>query len=395
MIEECVPTLDAESSRAASERAASRLESFDHIPENPAFRRDWDDLVQAMDSPEIFYTWEWAEAVVRAFGNALHPLILGVYNGEALIGIAALNVEEDGYVSFLNAITADYCDFVSAPAFRHEFLQMVMEELSRRKVAGLRLANLPADSPTVDEIRAAAHASGFSLFSRPAYWCAQVILDTQETRNAAAQSARRRLKKLAAAGLGLGELSVAHSQSWSEFLAEFPRFVEAHVARFKGTNQVSNLASPERQMFLTELAKLLCGKGWLMLSLLRANGRTVAWNYGFMFAGKWFYYQPTFDSQAQRLSPGSYLLSTIIQAASQNEEISIVDLGLGGEDYKSRYAQGGRQTLQITVEASKAKLAWRVFRHHAVELVKRSPRLERIARACRDRLRPANLDSVA
>ena len=393
MIEQCVSKPDP--SPIVQEPAGIRLKRFDHIPENLEFRGQWDDLVQAMDHPEVFYTWEWAEAVVRAFGNGLHPLIIAAYEGMALVGIAALNLEQDGYVSFLNAATADYCDFISAQAFRHEFLLLVMDELSRMKVTGLRLANLPADSPSVGEIEAAARASGFVLFSQPAYWCAQVVLDTQEKRNAAAKSARRRLKKLAAAGSGLGELAITHSRSWIEFVAEFPGFVEAHVARFQATNQTSNLVRPERQKFLIELARLLCSKGWLTLSVLRANHETVAWHYGFTFAGKWFYYQPTFDSSAQRLSPGAYLLSTIIQAASENPEIIIVDLGLGDENYKTRYALSGRQTLQITVEASRAKLAWRVFRHHAVELVKRSRRLEKIARACRDRLRPANFDSVA
>ena len=45
-------------------------------------------------------------------------------------------------------------------------------------------------------------------------------------------------------------------------------FIQAHVARFQAGGRDSNLASAERQAFLTVLAELLSGAGWLVLTRL-------------------------------------------------------------------------------------------------------------------------------
>ena len=95
----------------------------------------------------------------------------------------------------------------------------------------------------------------------------------------------------------------------------------AHVARFLATGRISNIATAQRRVFLSELARLLSGSGWLALSRMLVADRPIAWNYGFCFHGSWFWYQPTFDSSYERLSPGYCLLSRIISEACDQEEM--------------------------------------------------------------------------
>ncbi|HZP18350.1 MAG TPA: GNAT family N-acetyltransferase [Terriglobales bacterium] len=357
-----------------------RLRVFSSIPEDVEFRKQWDDLVLGAQCPEVFYTWEWAEAVLRAYGRSLRPMLFAGHRQHQLIGIAALNLDPDRYASFLTATTADYCDFVSTAADREIFLYLVMGELRRMRVRGLRLANLPADSASVPAVKAAAQVSGYSVFVRPAYVCAQVDLRSQADRHAAAESARRRLKKLAGK---LEEPVLANACGEDDFRKEFPSFSMAHVARFLATGRISNLVRSDRRGFLQHLANLLSPKGWLALSTLKFGGRSIAWNYGFCFAGKWFYYQPTFNPEHRQLSPGSNLLSRIILQAAEDPAIHSVDLGLGEEHYKHRYAQGARQTLYVTGSCSKTEFARSVCRTQLAQWAKRSPRIERHARAWR------------
>src|SRR5262249_52137560 len=149
---------------------------------------------------------------------------------------------------------------------------------------------------------------------------------------------------------------------------------------FLAAGRLSSLVQAERRSFLLELGKLLSPQGWLSISTLKLEGRTVAWNYGFKFGGSWFWYQPAFDGEFAHLSPRSYLLCEILRSASNGHEIHTVDLGLGDEEYKQRFANGGRQTLHVTA-SSRTRKVFEVCRYRAGQWVKRYPQLEHAARA--------------
>ncbi len=352
------------------------------VPESEEFRQHWNQLVYAMERPEVFYTWEWAQSVARIYGTSLRPLVFAAYRGEALAGIAALAEDAGGEICFLTATTADYCDFVSTPADRKEWMGLVMRELRAMGFAELRLENLPADSASAPDFRASARRSGYGVFARPAYFCAQVALNSSEDRSQISKTANRKLQRMTKAASELRSATVEHESAWEDFDGEFLEFAVSHVGRFLMADEVSNLVRWERRAFLAELARLLSTQGWLSLSTLKIDGRSIAWNYGFTFSGKWFYYQPTFDVEARRLSPGSYLLSRILRDASGDPKTCAVDLGLGEEGYKKQYGKGGRQTLHIIASRSKARLAREFCRYQAASLAKRSPGIEKAVRNC-------------
>src|SRR5690349_14165994 len=88
------------------------LEILTHIPADESLRASWNALVQQMSTPEVFYTYEWALAVQRSYAASLTPLIFLLREGGALAGVAVLATDSTGKDTFfLNAATADYCDF--------------------------------------------------------------------------------------------------------------------------------------------------------------------------------------------------------------------------------------------------------------------------------------------
>src|SRR5271166_825227 len=145
------------------------------VPQDERIREQWNALVQQMERPEVFYTCEWATAVGQAYRDSIKPLLLLAYDGDALVGAAALATDNaEKQVSFLCGNTADYCDFICRPAQRGEFLEAAFEELSKLHLPILRLANLPADSATSAIMKVATGRHGYLIFSRPAYQCAQI-----------------------------------------------------------------------------------------------------------------------------------------------------------------------------------------------------------------------------
>jgi len=356
-----------------------RLSLHRTVPQDPRTRSEWNALVFQMERPEVFYTWEWAIAVDQAYRGSMKPLILLAHEGEALAAVAALATDHAGKeVFFLCGTTADYCDFICPPAKRAEFVGAALGELSKLHLPILRLANLPADSATSGIMKDAAGRNGYQVFSRPAYQCAQITLGSAAERQELKRAAvKRKAFRYNLKGLEkFGPVTMDHLTQWDGVQANLPRFIEAHVARFLAGGRASNLASPERQNFLAGLAELLSGAGWLVLSRLLVGDQPVAWNYGFQFAGSWFYYQPTFDAQWRQFSPGFCLLTRMVEHACADPEIKLLDLGLGEEGYKDRFATGYRQTMHATITNSRAARIRETVRYHAASAIKASPRLE-------------------
>lgn len=339
--------------------------------------------MQQMECPEVFYTYEWALAVSRAYHASIRPLLFLAYERDSLVGFVALarnSAQREAF--FLAGTTADYCDFVSHPERRRELVSGVLAELRLLEMPTLVLANLPADSATASELELSAHTRGYSLFFRPAYRCARVVIASPEQKEAVRQSVQRKqmVRRQLKAMSNIGTVTVRNLRSWEEIAAVLPAFERAHVARFLARGQVSNLVQPERPAFLGELAKLLSEAGWMTLSCLEIDNEKVAWNYGFQFAGSWFWYQPAFDRSFERYYPGFCLLAKIVEQASAMPEINRIDLGLGDEVYKERFATGARHTIHVTVTTSAARYLKENVRYQAASAIKHSPALEHCVR---------------
>jgi CelD/BcsL family acetyltransferase involved in cellulose biosynthesis len=339
--------------------------------------------VRQMECPEVFYTYEWALAVNRAFRTSITPLLILAYDDQgSLVGLASLATgKPERETFFLAGTTADYCDFVSSAEVRQELVSCVLAELRLLGMPMLVLANLPADSATARVLGPSADFRGYKLFSQPAFQCAQVLLRTAEQREQACRSARRkRERRYLKALAGKVPVVMDHLTSWDQIASALPSFSEAHVVRFSAIGQTSNLDSPERVAFLSELAKLLSPHGWITLSQLRAGEQPMAWQYAFRFARHDSFYQTTFDRSFGDYSPGFGLILRLIEEACDSSETDFIDLGLGGEGYKKRLATGTRETLHVTLARSVVAYLRVIARCHAAVAIKTSPRLERYVR---------------
>jgi CelD/BcsL family acetyltransferase involved in cellulose biosynthesis len=364
-----------------------RIVLLKEIPDDLNLRREWNALVERASDPQVFYTYEWALAVQRAYSAILQPLIFLGYDEQGLLqGIAALAVDATtGYASFLCATTGDYCDFISLPGHKNAFTGEVLRKLGEAKIRNLSLTNLPADSNTLEALRQATRGSEYLLFSRTAYVCAQVRLSELQRRPGENKPVLPRKKMLRRFLNAMGReapVRLDHSRSWSEIQPILPQFMQAHVARFLVTGRISNIARPERRVFLEELAKLLGENGHVLLTRMMSGANTFAWNYGFRFKDTWFWYQPTFDSDLEKYSPGFCLLAKVIEEAADDPRIKFVDLGLGAEEYKERFANHSRETLHVSLNISALSHLRGMVRYKAAEAVRAWPPAEKAMRSC-------------
>jgi CelD/BcsL family acetyltransferase involved in cellulose biosynthesis len=362
------------------------------IPDEPSLQRQWNDLVLQMERPEVFYTCEWALAIQSAYQSSLTPLLFLGYEGEELVGAASLATDAaEERVSFLAASTADYCELVTYSHQRAEFIDAVFAELGKLNAALVALASIPEDSATLVALQAAAEKHGFHAYTRPASVCLQVELGSEEQRREikSALAGKKKLRRYLRTMEREGPVTFAHLRSAAQIQAALPEFIDAHVARFRSTQRISVLSTPERRFFLEELARQFSGSGVVTLSMLMVGDRPVAWNYGFQFHGSWFWYQPTFDSRYEENSPGRCLLSRIVAEACDMDGIGVVDLGLGAEGYKERFGNSTRQTVDVTMAKSWSRHLREIVRYRAASALKRSPKVQLAVRRLLRRLQTA------
>jgi len=369
-----------------------RLVLLKEIPEDAYLRQQWNALVKRVDQPQVFYTYEWALAVQRAYRETLHPMLFLAYDDrEELCGVAPLALSAEGSViSFLCATTGDYCDFLSRREHKEAFVATVLTDLRKQGFNNITFTNLPADSGTLAAIRQSSQQNGYRCFTRTAYVCAQVEMAKLERSPDGSRPILPRKKMLRRSLNAMGQnapLRLDHARSWEAAEPILQQFMRSHVARFLLTGRISNMAHPQRRLFLEELAKLLGESGWFALTRMVSGEKAFAWNYGFQFEGTWFWYQPTFDSDMEKYSPGFCLLAKMTEEAADNPTVKTLDLGLGAEEYKDQFSNQSRETLYVTLRASVAQHLREIVRYRTAEIIKTSPRLESGVRACALRLR--------
>ena len=358
-----------------------RIRVLHEIPDDAALREQWNALVFQMYSPQVFYTFEWARAVQLAYGTPLCPLLLLGYDGEQLVGVAALAAPKGRPVSFLCASTGDYCDFVADQKHAGEFAAQVLQTLKCEGRRDLVFTNFPEDSPSYSALTGAASANQFHVYARTAYFCAQVHLSAIRGDDGRLNLPRQKMVRRSLRAMGDEAPVVVVQKSTAEQVSPMlPQFFRAHVARFLFTERISNLTRPERRLFLAELARLLSAPGWLCFTQMSVGSRSIAWNYGFEFCGATFWYQPTFVNDLEKHSPGFVLLSKLIEDSAKNAGIRTLDLGLGAEAYKEAFANATRRTMYVTLHYSVLKHWKEIVRYRIAAAIASRPALERVVR---------------
>ncbi len=378
---------EGSASSAVKPEELLRVTVLEKMQDDAELRASWNSLVMQMNRPEVFYTYEWALAASRAFEGTLRPLICLVYDSDRLCGIAPLAIahEDPGNVFFLTAATADYCDVLSSTGMRHAVLSSVFGELAKLATHDVTLTNVPSNSVTCRELSEIAKINGFLIHKRPAYQCGLILLGNQEERQALLAAVRKKekekrgLKKMEQ--LGTVRLAQLKPEKAEE---ELQSIFSAQIGRFLATGRISPLVRADRRQFLTELARLLGRPGWLQVSRLEVNDRPVAWNYGFGFYDSWFWYLPAFETEYEASSPGSCLLRFLVEAACADPSVIRLDLGLGDEAYKERFANAVSSTCHFQLSTSQLRYWQWVARDPLTENLRRFPGVEKTIRRARD-----------
>ena len=256
--------------------------------------------------------FSWALAAVRHLATDGAPRLVG--HGEAAVaplvlrgGLGARRLE-----LLSVAELSEPADLLCADAAARQDL---CRELARTGTA-LRLARVPAGSPTVEALRA---VYGRRLRVRAQAGSPAIDLDASWREPESKLNARRRsdLRRARRRAEGLGPLDLAvHAPGPDDVdaLIQEAWAVEARSWRAKRHGALAQDAL--RGPFFEAFARLAAADGTLRVALLRAGDRTLAMQLNVVFANALWLLKVGFDEEHGKCSPGMLLTAETIRYAA-------------------------------------------------------------------------------
>ena len=319
----------------------------------------WERLRRRAPTESLFMTPDWLETWCRHLGSG-RPLVFGVEDGGEVVALAPIDRVWVGGLAVLRPLglgVSDYFDLLvpPEPEPRRRAIAAFADALVERGAAwdALDLRGMPAESPTVGELIAAASARGMRHAIVPGHSRPAVCLD--ETWDAFLNSRpgrfrynlRSRLRRLQERG-AVRFRSVTRP---SEVRWAMVALTELHARRWRGqhTSTIFSSSSAARR-FYAEAAQRYAERGMLDLTLLEVDGRPVAGSLGFVDGDTYYYYLPAWEPELAPLAPSSLLLSYLIERGYERG-LTRFDFMLGDEPYKARWATEERETVNLVVGA--------------------------------------------
>lgn len=320
-------------------------------------RGDWNHLLQASASDCLFLSWEWLFTWWRNLAGDRRLSILAVYDDEELIGLAPFVVSRASAAfghpfpvgEFLGSGYAgsDYLDVIARRGLEPQVAQALAAHL-RGERAVFKWTNMRSEA-SAGALGDGLARSGWSVERTEVNVCPYIALSgrTWDSYLSSLGSEhrynfQRKWKRLCR------DFTVRYERVWSghECCAAVVRMIELHQMRWCNRGESDAFHTSELVAFHREFAPLALDCGWLRLHELRADDRVIASLYGFLYGGRFYFYQSGLDPAYEKYSPGLIAMGLAIRNAI-GEGAREYDLLHGAEPYKFHWGAESRPLIRL------------------------------------------------
>lgn len=313
----------------------------------PAIATEWASLYDRCPRPTPFQRPEWVVSWAEIFSPECIRLI-EVRSGNTLVGLAPLLIYprgEERVLAFMAGGISDYLDLLVDPRHESEVTCGIFQAIKELDLwTTLDLTDLPANSVL--------HRTPLAQLATPHDQCSSLQLPAtrgellkhlSKRQRANLRQARSRILKA-----GGAVIEVAKPETLTTFLEDLFRL---HALRWLRDGQPGVLEDDQIKAFHRKVAPGLHAAGILRLYRLRIGQQTIAAIYTLRDRTTVFCYLQGYDPEFAALSPGTYLMSSVMEDTMVSG-ITKFDLLRGKEEYKQHWTAQGEATDRI--QASRA-----------------------------------------
>ena len=309
------------------------LQGFD----DPSFGpMQWEQLLSRTDSDIVYMTWHWQRAWWEAYGTGGLLLITAERNGE-VVALAPF-YSDQGMIFFGSSqFESDYLDFVgdvSDPQVLDALLCAARD--ATPGFVGFRFFFVPDRFGNGHRLQQAARRLEFEFYEEdgdPA-----PLLNIENVPSYAASLAnQKRLRKLERYFLRGGELHIQQFVQGQEVIPQLSEFFQQHISRWDGTRNPSRFLSQQVRRQFQRFTDLAANTGWLRFTRMEWQGRAIAFHYGLLYRGRYFWGPASFASDLSRYSPGMVLLRHLLLGAIR-DRARVFDFGTGDAPFKVTFS---------------------------------------------------------
>ena len=309
----------------------------------------WGDSKYKLKWEPIFVLPVWLEVWWRVFGSGAEPYLGVVRQGEEIIGIAPLILEDKTASIIGSADVCDYLDFVVAPGREKAFFTVLLDDLRQKGISHLDLNLLRPDSTVLTGLVPLAHdwkhdvrcdQEDVSLeMDLPATWDEYLALLAPKQRH----EVKRKLRRLEEAGI-VDYRVVEGRSSVSSVMDVFLRLLT------ESRKEKADFMTTRMESFFRTLAEAMAEAGLLRMGILELDTLPAAIVMTFDYHECVYLYNSGYDPQYRSLSVGVLSKVLCVRDSIQRGRKRF-DYLKGGESYKHHI--GGRDiplyNCQITI----------------------------------------------
>jgi CelD/BcsL family acetyltransferase involved in cellulose biosynthesis len=265
---------------------------------------EWEELAERVDGSP-FLRPGWILPWLRAFGTGT-PEAITVRRGDELVAVLPMQRKRGRLTSAANWHSPVFGPLVADEEARDTLLEGLFDG-GRPSV---ELSLLHGETDLAAQIESSAREAGRLVMERPITACPVVDLAGcfEDYERRLSRNRRKSLRRGRRALEEQGHVTFEVHEGREGLDSELEDIFRVEGCGWKGKRGSAIASQCATTAFYTDVAHWAASRGWLRLSSLRLDGRTIACDYSIEFQGSWYSLKSGYDEDYRSLGPGALLL---------------------------------------------------------------------------------------
>ena len=335
-----------------------KLKKVSNYEEFKAYKYAWQKLLSESSISNVFLTYDWIDSCIKNFCKFEDLLILNIFEGEKLTGIAPMMIKKYKYfglpvrsVRFIGTSISDRIDFIIC-GNKDEYLSMILDYLVsvKEKWDFIDLQEIAEYTGTMDAMARCIKKISFLNIIGPSKksFFIEISKNKDETYNKFSKKYYSKLKKIDTKKPGLNFEMERHMGSCVDREKIFTVISEIEKNSWKGNKRGSLFLEQDHINFHKDIFERFSNNNWLDVSILNLNEKPVAYMYNYFYEGRSYNYSVAYDKRFADISPGTILMFWVLKD-SVSRDIIEFDFARGEGAWKRRFTEISREHNRVRI----------------------------------------------